>query len=154
MHFRVRATALTLYYEVCVSAIVGPIPAYQNLPIEAQFYEPSRFDIANITLGKTTTVEATEDMNYVVGQLVRLIIPPLNGCRQLNNRQAFVISIPSSTEVVLDLDSSLNVDAFITTATGSQPQILPVGDINSGIISSTGRIIPTTNIPGSFINIS
>jgi hypothetical protein len=137
-----------------VSVISGPIPAYQNLPIDAEFYSPSRFNIASISLGRTTIVTATEDMNYVVGQLTRLLIQPLNGSRQLNQKESFVISIPSSDSVELDLDSSIGVDSFLTTSTGTQPQIVPVGDVNSGIISSTGRIIPTTNIPGSFINVS
>lgn len=137
-----------------MSVISYPIPLYANVPIEQQFYNPSRFDISAITLGKTTTVTATVSMNYVIGQLTRLIIPPNAGCRQLNNQEAYVISLPSSTQVELQLDSSRGVNPFILPATSTQPQILCVGDINMGIISSTGRVIPTTNIPGSFINVS
>jgi hypothetical protein len=137
-----------------VSIISGPIPPYSNPPIEPQFYNPSRFEIAAITLGQTTTVTATESMNYVIGQLVRLIIPYFNGCRQLNERQGYVISLPSATQVEILIDSSINVDPFVSTSSGTQPQILPVGDVNTGIISTTGRNIPTTNIPGSFINVS
>lgn len=134
--------------------ISGPIPLYANVPIDPQFYNPSRFNISAISLGKTTTVTASTNMNYVIGQLTRLLIPPTAGCRQLNNQQAYVISIPSATQVELALNSSIGVDAFILPSTSSQPQIVPVGDINMGIISSTGRTIPTTNIPGSFINVS
>jgi hypothetical protein len=137
-----------------VTFISGPIPPYANPPIQPQFFNPSRFDIAAITLGKTTIVQATDTMDYVVGQLVRLIIPYFNGCRQLNEQQGFVISLPSADSVEILIDSSINVDPFVTTSSGTQPQILPVGDVNTGIISSTGRIIPTTNIPGSFVNIS
>lgn len=137
-----------------MTAITGPIPAYQNLPIESQNYNPSRYTISSITLGKTTVVTATSDMDYVVGQLTRLIIPPQFGCRQINGAESYVISLPSSSSVELDLDTSNNVDAYIASTASTPAQILPVGDVNTGIISSTGRNIPTTNIPGSFINVS
>jgi len=95
-----------------MSAIVGPIAPFSNLPIEAQFYQPSRFEIADIDLGLTTVVTTTEDHNYVVGQQVRLIIPVLYGAQQLSYQFAYVISIPSSTEVELDLNS-LSANEFI-----------------------------------------
>lgn len=137
-----------------MSAIVGPIPPYQNLPIEPQNYNPSRFTIQSITLGKTTIVTATEDMDYVIGQLTRLIIPPSFGCRQINEAQSYVISLPTSSSVELVLDTSRGVDPYIASSASTPAQILPVGDVNTGIISSTGRNISTTNIPGSFINVS
>lgn len=137
-----------------MSAISLPIPAYQNVPIEPQNYNPSRFTIDSITLGQTTVVTATEDMNYVVGQLTRLIIPPSFGCRQINEATSYVISLPSSDSVELNLDTSIGVDQYIASSASTPAQILPVGDVNTGIISSTGRNIPTTNIPGSFINVS
>ncbi len=132
----------------------GPVPPYTNLPIESQYYNPSQFFISNITLGTTTTVTMTENMNYVIGQLVRLIIPPMFGCRQLNEQLAYVISIPSANQVTLQLDSSRNVNQFTSSSYPTQPQILAVGDINQGLINSTGRVMKSTNIPGSFINVS
>ena len=132
----------------------GPTPPYNNPPIQPQFYEPSMFFIDDVTLGQTTIVTTTEDNNYVIGQLVRLLIPPTFGCVQLNELTGIVISLPASDEVEIDIDSSQNVDEFTSSSSPTQPQILAVGDYNSGIISSTGRIIPSTNIPGSFINIS
>lgn len=135
--------------------VTGPQPPYNNPPIEPEDYQPSRFVISNVALGITTTVTTTEDHNYVIGQLVRLIIPKYFGCRQLNERSGIVISIPSSTQVELSIDSLQNVDSFVSSSsTATLPQILAIGDVNSGIISLTGRSIPSTNIPGSFINIS
>jgi hypothetical protein len=131
-----------------------PIPLYQNVPIQANFFQPSQFFISAITLGRQTTVTATNDMNFVIGQQVRLIIPPKSGCIQLNGAQGYVIDIPNVDQVTLNIDSSRNVDAFITTSERTQPQILGIGDINSGIISISGANLPSTNIPGAFINIS
>jgi len=130
-----------------------PIPPYSNVPIEPQYYKPRNFVISAISLGLTTTVTTTLNMNYVIGQEVRLIIPPLFGTRQLNGKTGFVISIPSPNQVVINT-SSIGFDAFKTYVTGSQAQILPVGDINNGYIkpNGQGKIFPT--IPGSFKNIS
>lgn len=135
------------------TVISYPIPPYQNLPIEPQFYQPNVFVISGITLGQTTIVTTIEDMNYVVGQLVRLIIPPSFGTRQLNEQTAYVISLPAPNQVELAI-SSVGMDSFISSSARTKPQILGIGDINSGVVNSSGRINTGTYILGSFINIS
>lgn len=141
------------------TVISFPIPPYSNVAIESQNYQPSQFIITAITLGSTTTVTTSIDQNYVIGQLVRLLIPSKFGSRGLNEQTGFVIEIPASDQVTININSN-GVDAFIASPTflpfesQTPPQIVAIGDINSGIISSTGRNIPSTNIPGSFINIS
>lgn len=132
------------------TVISYPIPLYQNYPINSEFYIPSRFVISSIVLGKTTLVTTTEDNNYVVGQQVRLIIPSSFGCRQLNESEGYVLSVLSSIQVELSIDSLRNVDPFISaTVTVSYPQILAIGDVNSGSFDVRG-----TYIAGSFIDIS
>lgn len=140
-----------------MAAIVGPVALYTNPPIEPQYFQPWSFTITNISLGATTTVTlsipSTTDLNYYVGQLVRFLIPPTFGCRQLNNETGYVISIPSSTQLEIKFNS-LNADSYISSSASTKPQIVPVGDINSGRINSSGRINNGTFIKGSFINIS
>lgn len=132
-----------------------PIPLYQNVPIEPQFYQPRRFVISNISLGSTTTVTTTTNHDYVIGQEIRLIIPAQFGCFQLNEVLGYVLSIPTSDSVVVSINSSRNVDPFIsTTATTASPQILAIGDINQGAINASGRVNTGTFIPGSFQDIS
>lgn len=131
----------------------GPIPPYTNPPINPQYYQPSRFNISAVTLGATTTITTTEDMNYVIGQLVRLIIPPTFGCRALNEKTGYVISIPSSNQVVLGI-YSVGFDPYISSPAPTRAQILAIGDTNSGQINENGRVNLKSNIPGSFINIS
>lgn len=136
------------------TVISYPVPAYANVAIQADFYQPSRFVITAVTLGATTTVTTSVDHNYVIGQEVRLIIPPPFGCRQLNGLSGIVLSIPSVTQVEIDI-YSLGGDAFIAaTYNPESPQILAIGVINSGNINSSGRINLNTDIPGSFENIS
>jgi hypothetical protein len=132
-----------------------PVPLYQNVAIEAQFYQPSRFVIASITLGPTTLIQTTVNHNYVIGQEIRLLIPANFGCYQLNDISGFVLSIPNPNQVIVNINSTVNVSPFISaTVTTASPQILAIGDVNIGQTNSQGRINNITFIPGSFIDIS
>lgn len=135
-------------------AIKGPVPPYSNLNINAQFYLPNRFIISAISLGATTTITTSVDHNYVIGQQVRLIIPPSFGSRQLNERQGVVLSIPASNQVVLNIDSSRNVDPFVVSSATTVAQILAIGDVNNGTTNVSGRSNTGTFIPGAFIDVS
>lgn len=136
-----------------MTVITYPRGIYQNFPIEAADYKPSRFVINAISLGTETTVTTDEDHNYVVGQLISLRIPEGYGSRQLNGKYGYVTSIPATTQVVVDIDST-NSDTFVNLGTGTFAQIVAVGDINNGSINANGNIVADVNIPGSFKNIS
>lgn len=135
--------------------IFGPIAPENNPPINPQWYIPSTFNISAITLGPTTTVTTTKNHNYVIGQLTRLLIAQPFGAQQLNEQQAIVIGIPAANQVVLQLNST-NSNPFVANPTLNltQPQIVAVGDVNSGTINPNGRQNTGTFIPGSFIDIS
>jgi hypothetical protein len=136
------------------SPISGPIAYLNNLPINPQWYSPRQQNILNITLGTSTTVTVTTNTEFVVGQNCRLLIPSPFGSKQLNGVQGNVISISSPTQIVLDIDSSRNVDPFIQTISTTLPQIIPIGDVNQGAINAKGPFSLGTFIPGSFIDIS
>lgn len=136
------------------TVISFPIPAYQNLPIHPEYYQPNRFVISGVTRGQTTIITTTIDLNYVIGQLVRLIIPQSFGCRQLNQQLGYVLSLPSSNQVELSIDSSRNVDPYVASTAKTTAQIIAVGDNNSGAINGNGGQNYGTFIPGSFIDIS
>lgn len=135
--------------------IFGPISPENNPPIQPQFYQPSEFNIAAIVNGTTTLVTTTVPHNYVVGQIVRLLISQLYGARQFNEQTANVIAIPAPDQIELALDSS-SYDIFVAnlTSNSTQPQIVAVGDINNGAVNATGRSHQSTFIPGSFRDIS
>ncbi len=140
-----------------MSVVSAPFPLYANLPIEPQFFAPWRFVISAIALGVTTTVTmvipAITNLNYVLGQQIRLLIPPECGSRQLNNQTGYVIAIPSVNQVIVDINS-LNSDPFVAATTSTPAQIIAIGDINSGPTNANGRKNTSTIIAGSFINIS
>lgn len=133
--------------------ITYPTPVYQNLPIEPQYYQPSQFYISNVSIGTTTTVTTAVNHNYVVSQLVRLLIPKGYGCTQLNEQLGYVIQVPAANQVVININSQ-NANAFISANLSQKPQIVAVGEINTGPINANGSQQLTTFIPGSFINIS
>lgn len=135
------------------TVITYPIPPYQNLPIHPEFYQPRRWVISGITLGKVTLVTTTTDNDYVVGQQVRFIIPNGYGTRQLSEQSGYVILLLSSTQFVVDIDSS-QMDVFIGASLTQQPQVLAIGDVNQGQTNTHGRTNQLTYIPGSYINIS
>jgi hypothetical protein len=138
----------------------GPTPAYTNPNIEPQFFQPSVFPIASISYGTSTTVTTGTSFgvsnNYVVGQLVRFLIPPTYGAQQLNNQQGYVTSIPGPNQVTVGINTSVGYSSFVPSPPygPTKPQILAIGDINTGNIGNSGRTNVPLVIPGSFINIS
>jgi hypothetical protein len=140
--------------------ITFPTPPYQNVPIHAEYYKPQVFVISAITMGVTTTITTTLPHDYEIGQQIRLLIPNKYGSRGLNEQIGYVLSIPTTTSVQTDINS-IGIDPFIAAPTfvGFEskipPQIVAIGDINSGFINNTmGRFRVGKHIPGSFINIS
>ncbi len=114
-----------------------PIPPYSNVPIEPQFYQPSRFDISAITTGANTTVTTSVPHNYVIGQFVRLLIPSIYGSYQLNNVTGYVISIPTTTSVVLTTPSA-GVTAFV-------PSPYSATITNISIVNSSHALVTANN---------
>ena len=134
---------------------VGPIAPERNPPIEPQYYKPSRFVISEISLGSSTLVTTSVDHNYVIGQLVRFLIPSTFGTRQLNELDGYVTSIPELDQVIVNINS-VNFDTFIADPSfgPTPPQILAIGDTNTPLNNAFGRSPTTITIPGAFINIS
>lgn len=142
------------------SFITGPIAPESNPPIEPLWFLPSNFTITAITRGTTTTVTTTSSTsapstnNFVVGQLVRFNIPPTYGIQEINGKTAYVLSKPSSSQVIVDINST-TFSAFNAAPSygPTPPQISAIGDVNSGPINAT-RSTQQTFISGSFINVS
>ena len=131
------------------------IAPYRNPPIEPQYYAPRQYDIANLTLGVNTIVTTTVNHDYMIGQQIRLLIPEFYGSRQLNEQTGYVIAIPALNQVTTTINST-NANIFISSPsfTNQVAQIVAIGDVNSGIINTSGIINNVTFVPGSFINIS
>jgi hypothetical protein len=137
----------------------GPIAPETNPKIEPQNFQPSVFPITSISFGNSTTVTTGTAFgvsnNYVVGQQVRFNIPSTYGAQQLNGQQGYVISIPGANQVIVGINTSQGYNAFVAHPSygPTPPQIIAIGDINSGPINPT-RSTQTTYIQGAFLNIS
>lgn len=130
-----------------------PVPVYNNnIPIESQYYQPSQYFITAIGLGQTTTITTALNNDYVIGQLCRILIPFGYGARELNGLTGYVISQPSANQVTLSIDST-QASVFSVGPGTELPQILAIGDINTGAQNTNPQQMQTF-INGSFINIS
>lgn len=136
-----------------MSIVTGPVPPYSNPPIQPEYYSPRVYEISNIDIGRTTTVTTSEDHDYVIGNLVRIHIPIDYQPRKMNEQTGIVITIPADNQVEIDIDSS-TYNSYSAGVGKQIPQIAAIGDYNSGYQSSTGPIVTSINIPGSYINIS
>ncbi len=110
-------------------------------------YFPGTTEISNITLGNTTTIDTTDAHNFVVGQEVAFRIPAQWGTVELNTLPnflipgspiyAYVIAVTDYNTVVVNINSSsftpFNVNQTVASVPGlSYPQIVAVGDVNTG----------------------
>lgn len=134
----------------------GPLSPERNPPINPQYYSPNIAIIESITsISQTVTeVVTTIDNEFVVGQLVRFVIPFGDGMRQLDEQQAYIISISSGTTFRVGIDTTTMGLFDASMNPRQEPFVVPVGDVNSGAINSSGRINNLLYIQGSFINVS
>ena len=58
------------------TVVSNPTPPYSNPPINPQYFQPNAFVISNISFGQSTTVTTVLNNNFVIGQEIRLLIPP------------------------------------------------------------------------------
>lgn len=122
-------------------------------------YFPGTTFIGAITTGTTTTISTTSAHNLVVGQEVAFRIPSQWGTVELNSlpntltpgspTYGYVVSVTDYKTVVVNIDSSnytaFNSNQAVASVSGlSFPQIVAVGDVNSGgvQISSGSALYP------------
>jgi len=122
-------------------------------------YFPGTTVITNITLGATTTIDTASAHNFVVGQEVAFRIPSAWGTVELNSLPntlvpgspvyGYVVSVTDYNTVVVNINSNaftaFNPNQTIASVPGlSYPQIVAVGDINTGgvQISSGSALYP------------
>jgi len=120
-------------------------------------YFPGQTFISAITLGTTTTIDTTDAHNFVVGQEVAFRIPSQWGTTQLNSLPntlvpgspvyGYVIAVTDYNTVVVNIDSSaytaFNSNQTVASVPGlSYPQIVAVGDVNTGGVAiSSGSVL-------------
>jgi len=141
----------------------SPTGAFVRQVLYPFLYEPGVNFISALTLGTTTTVTTTNNHNYVVGQEIAFRIPTAYGTTQLNSLpnntvpgspvNYYVTSITSNTVFVCNAvstgDTAFNTNQTVAQMVGqSLPQVVAVGDVNSGGVAfSGGALYPSPVFP-------
>lgn len=132
-------------------------------------YFPGTTVISAITTGTTTTIDTTSAHNFFVGQEVAFRIPSVWGTIQLNSLPntlipgspiyGYVVSVTDYNTVVVNINSTgytaFNSNQVMSSSTASYaglnfPQIVAVGDVNSGgvqISSGSALYPPPYSVP-------
>ena len=135
---------------------IGPIAPENNPPIQPTWYSPRVAEISAIAPISQfiTQIETTAPNQFVAGQLVRFVIAPRCGSTGLNEQQAYITQILDDETFYVAFNVT-GMDSFNPSANTTQPSyFLPIGDVNSGAINTSGRINNILYIEGSFINVS
>lgn len=128
-------------------------------------YAPGVSVITAVSTGTTTTVTTTAPHNLVVGQEVAFRIPSNYGIIELNSLPntalpgspiyGYVTSVGSSTQVTVNINSTsytaYSNNVAVASVPGlSFPQMLAVGDVNTGGVAySGGALYPSPVVNGS-----
>lgn len=147
----------------------SPAGATVKKIINPDQYSPGINVIDSIALGTTTVIVLTTVPNYAAGQTVSFRIPHQWGTTQLNagqnpNIPGFVVygtvTVVNGQTITVNIDST-NFTPFFTNipvaaVSGlSFPQVVAVGDVNTGGGQQLVNSIPTSNGPtinGAFLN--
>ncbi len=120
-------------------------------------YSPIACPISDVTQEQYPIVTTTIDHSFVVGNRVQFSIPQAWGMYQLDGLKAYVITVPSSNEIVVNVDTS-TFNVFVTPTPPNiyvviEPaQVAGIGDINTGTSSSGGIPANPNTIPGAYQN--
>lgn len=110
--------------------------------------------VAITPMGDQTLVTTDIDNTFVVGNQVQFQIPPQWGMRQLNYMKGYVTSVPDSTDIVVNINTS-NFDAFVvpTPTPGvvlDPAQVFLCGNYNNGQLYPSGVPVLPIQIPGAY----
>lgn len=144
----------------------SPSGAYVKKVLYPFLYAPGVACVNAITTGSTTTIGTTAPHNFVVGQQIAFRMPSAWGTVELNSLPnaalpgspiyGYVISVTNSTTFVVNINSTgytaYSNNPTVASVPGlSFPQVLAVGDVNSGgvQISSGSALYPPPSVNGA-----
>lgn len=141
----------------------SPTGAFVKKVLYPFLYLPGVNFVSAVSTGTTTTVTTTTAHNFVVGQEIAFRIPTQFGITQLNSLPnetipgspvyGYVTSVSSNTQFVCNINSSAysaytNNPTVASVPGLSFPQVLAVGDVNTGGASfSGGALYPSPSFP-------
>jgi hypothetical protein len=147
------------YTTFNTSTSTGNVGSYKKI-LYPNLYFPGETVISNITTGATTTISTAGAHQFQVGQEVAFRIPSAWGTTQLNSLPntlipgspiyGYVVSVTDFQNFVVNINSTgytaFNSNPTFASVPGLKfPQVLAVGDVNSGgvQISSGSALYPS-----------
>jgi hypothetical protein len=145
---------LTVTQKNFPTETVRVVPNTYNMIIGSTYYKDDGVGNVIYISGVYTISSATID--YSTGQVVmNFIVTPSRRTLSYNFTANLIYIIPGTVEgIILNIDSSQNVNAFVESNISDPPTIAAIGDVNSGYINANGNMNVGTSIPGTFTNIS
>lgn len=163
------ATTFTIPWNTNQSSYTAlsgsPAGAYVKKVLYPFLYSPGVSVITAVSTGSTTTVTTTAPHNLVVGQEVAFRIPSQYGIVELNSLPntslpgspiyGYVTAVGSSTQVTVNINSTgytayANNVAVANVPGLSFPQMVAVGDVNTGGVAySGGNLYPSPVVNGA-----
>lgn len=136
--------------------MASPLNRYNFGLFNSGTYTPFVCDIEDITQEMFPVITTTEDHGFVVGNQVQFFIPPEWGMRQLNGLKGYVITVPQSDQISVNINTT-NFDAFEVPSPAQYvvidpAQVAGIGDINTGTSSPGGIPANPNTVPGAFQN--
>ena len=134
----------------------GPQAPERNPPINPEYYSPNFATLQAVSSINQfqTQITTTEPNEFVVGQLVRFVLADNTGMAVLNEQTAYITALVDNENFIIAFNV-VGANPFFASRNVRQISfVIPVGDVTSGQINSSGRINNLTYMPGSFINIS
>lgn len=132
-------------------------------------YEPGVAYISSVTTGASTTIKTTANHNFVVGQQIAFRVPAAYGFTAFNalpNASIpgspvyyYVSAVTSNNEFVVSVNSTgfaaFNSNQPVSSVPGLQmPQVIAVGDVNTGGFPYTGGALYPSPIFGGVSSIN
>lgn len=148
-------TSIELAYMRVIVAGTGGY--FYPVKYQDKFYPRTR-TISKITLGSATTITMTVAHDFVVGDMVRLLVPNEFGTKQLNNMAVTITEVSTGT-ITVDYNSS-GFTAFTWPLTGVKipiyAQVVPMSPATQnsgefGLILHAGTMAPA-GVDGDYIS--
>ena len=166
----VTATTISINWDSSGSQYTAltasPASAFVQKVLYPFLYAPQDNVVSAITLGNTTTIVTTMYHNFEIGQEIAFRIPNAWGSVQLNSLPnviipgspiyGYVVSVTDNWTFVVNINSSAYTaytnNIAVNAVPGlTYPQVLAVGDVNTGgiAITATSSLYPAPLFPTS-----
>lgn len=124
-------TSALLQYGIANLGAAATTGSFRKVPFQPQFYPRAR-TISDITQASQAVIRMTVTHGFTVGQIVRILVSPEYGMREINNIAARITAVNAGANTITVNVNSSSFTPFAYPASASAvrvspPQIIPIG---------------------------